>query len=127
MQKKIINITKKECGRIITLLWITDLSEQYDDPTDLDMKRRLGISDFGSIGAYQNDEQEIASFTFENGTHVEIALCSGESNYWIDYQIKRPDGSWFDLEPGYDLNTVEYEDNGETYVIEYRIIDEKIA
>lgn len=97
-----INISKERKNAIDRLLSIENLEE----------------SDYG----YQNEFENIVYYIFENGAKLYIDLCSGENNYFLQYQLFNKndylieEDCMFDLE---ELENIEDSDNNDIYSINF--------
>ena len=91
------------------------------------IKAFLDIDDIeqytGKLSVFADDKLFVANTTFEDGTKLYVYCCSGQTNYWIDCQIQRTDGAWCDLDPDYDFDDVEFENDGNIYVLHFEIED----
>lgn len=95
---------------------VADLVEAFLDIDDIELYS-------GDLDPASDDVLHVARVEFEDGLTMYVNARSDEKEYWLDYQIQRTDGSWFDLDAEYDFNDVVFEDNGNTYTVHYEIAD----
>ncbi len=116
-------ISRDEADKISVLLNIDDISEECIDDNDAELKEKLGITSFEEVGAVCDDVRTLATVRFLDGFFMEIRLCSGNTNYWMDILFgdeKCPSV----LDPEFDFDDVEIEENGNKYIFHWNIEEE---
>lgn len=74
------------------------------------------IDDFIQIGAY----------TFENGVILYVDLCSGNDNYYLQYELVDEDDNCIDNDTLDNFEDYEIYDNNTTYKIHFDLYEEEI-
>lgn len=76
--------------------------------------RDAGVCDHYCEGIFTTD--------FDDGSSLNFDLCSGSSNYFDDVVWSSADGTLdVALECGFELSDIEFEAEGETYVVNLKI------
>lgn len=100
-----VSLTVTRIREIRDLLAIDDLETMSEEELD-------------AAGAKQHDRQPVYEAGFQDGSTVAYELCSGAMNYWGDVVWTSPDRTrTVDCEPEYDLDGLEVEIDGTTYVV----------
>lgn len=104
------DIRKSEYDRVNRLLGIESLSEMTD-------------SQLLAAGANTDQCEGIFAVTFDDGSTLNYDLCSGQENYFDDVVWTNPDGKRdVVLECTFDLDDIEFDVDGETYIVKLNII-----
>lgn len=104
------DIRKSEYDRINRLLGIESLSEMTDNQ-------------LLAAGANTDQCEGIFTVTFDDGSTLNYDLCSGQENYYDDVVWTSPDGKHdVVLECMFDLDDIEFDVDGETYIVKLNII-----
>lgn len=87
----------------------------FEEMTDEEM-RAAGVCDHYCEGIF--------AANFDDGSRLNFDLCSGSSNYFDDVVWTSADGTEdVVLECGFELSDIEFEENGEVYVVNLNITD----
>lgn len=100
-----VRIPSAQFERVNRLLAIPSLEDMSDD-------------DLIEQGANTYHSEGIYCVKFDDGSSLNFDLCSGSVNYWDDVVWTSADGSVdIMLECDYELGNIEFEIDGETYVV----------
>ena len=87
----------------------------FEEMTDAAMQA-AGVCDHYCEGIFTTD--------FDDGSSLNFDLCSGSSNYFDDVVWSSADGTLdVALECGFELSDIEFEAEGETYVVKLEFTD----
>lgn len=101
----IVKISKSEQDRVNRLLNIPSLSEMTD-------------RELFEAGANTDSCYGVFCVDFDDGSHLNYDLCSGQENYYDDVVWTSPDGRRdICLECEFELADIEFEADGETYEV----------
>lgn len=80
----------------------------------------LGIEDLEKTNTgTQQDFIQVGAYTFENGITLYIDLCSGDSNYFLQYELVDKKGNVVDGDTFDALEDFEIKDNENTYIVHF--------
>lgn len=103
-------LTAARMREIRDLLAIDDLETMSEEELD-------------AAGAKQHDRRPVYDAKFPDGSVLSYELCSGSMNYWGDVTWQAPDGTrTVDCEPEYELDCMEVEIDGTTYVVKLNAV-----
>lgn len=102
-----INISKEEFEKVNRLLEIPSLEEMTD-------------KELMAAGANTNVHKNIYYVKFADGCAITYDLCSGNSNYWDDIIFSSELGDSM-VDCTFELDDLEIEDEGNTYVVHINI------
>lgn len=110
------NINKVEITREKIDLYNKYLQIDFDEQDEDDV--------FDEIGAKKDDSIKVFGFQFENGNEIQIYLCSGNYNYYVNALLVNKDKDFDELDFDLSLeNNMQFDFDGDIYICNYEIID----
>lgn len=105
--EEVVRISREEYERINRLLAIESLEGMTDE-------------ELVAQGANTDTTEGLFFVKFDDGSSVNIDLCSGTSNYWDDVVWTSANGKWdVVLDCEYELDDIEFEVDSETYIVKF--------
>lgn len=80
----------------------------------------LSEDELHALGADQDEQEDIGSAVFDDGSCISFELCSGSCNYWLDtFWCNADRSSFVDMEPSFEMQAgvMEFTVNENTYIV----------
>ena len=107
--KVTVDIQKSVYDKLLSAFGIDDIS-------------KLSQEEIEKLGAWPYQQSRVYVARFDDGSFITYDICSGTSNYFDDVSYIAPDGRTETLECTFDIDDIEIERNGNTYIVELNIV-----